>query len=490
MLTRGCDHCEEWYHGDCINVNERDAKYIKQYYCKICTKKNPNLQIIYKSKYKEKETLSNKGSSHSKDRERESSKSSHEKHREKYDDIRKKHKSEDKEKIRDKERDKRSERDKKYLEYKEHRSKHSHDNHIRKHHHRDKGHEDKERRRDRDKHRHKHDRDLDREKRKAEEKRKEKLSNQPKKSSSQEFQYNSIKSDSTKEAELSSLKKENDITVKPEIYETLPTVETETVRNGKTDIEKIKKESGAIKHERMSQAELKDEKDKKLGIANDKISSRKSSTDKDSITSPSSKNTLSHTSKTNVLKELKNIPEMDEALAINAAIKSEEDSEDSDERWTDKPLKSRKSKLLKETKKRVKSPNHKISKKRRHMDPAKNRRLARSTNYLNGDSSDEANYSQFGTVNTGDLRQCFGHKCVKPARPQSNYCSDDCGINLASHRIVQTLPDRLREWHLTQCVADTRSRKELEKIRAEQDAVKNRLEQLNVDFQNLEVNFY
>jgi len=21
----GCDHCEEWYHGDCIKVNERDA---------------------------------------------------------------------------------------------------------------------------------------------------------------------------------------------------------------------------------------------------------------------------------------------------------------------------------------------------------------------------------------------------------------------------------------------------------------------------------
>lgn len=25
----GCDACEEWYHGDCINVTEREAKNMK-----------------------------------------------------------------------------------------------------------------------------------------------------------------------------------------------------------------------------------------------------------------------------------------------------------------------------------------------------------------------------------------------------------------------------------------------------------------------------
>ena len=173
---------------------------------------------------------------------------------------------------------------------------------------------------------------------------------------------------------------------------------------------------------------------------------------------------------------------------MKSAIKSENESEeDSDERWTDKPIKPRKSKFTKEARKRAKSPNNKINKKRKYMDSVKNRRLARNSNYQNGDSSDDGNIFPFGSVNSSDLRQCFGPRCVKPARPQSNYCSDDCGIKLASLRIVRTLPDRLGEWHLTQCVADTRSRKELEKIRAEQDAVKNRLEQLNLDFQNLEV---
>lgn len=83
-------------------------------------------------------------------------------------------------------------------------------------------------------------------------------------------------------------------------------------------------------------------------------------------------------------------------------------------------------------------------------------------------------------------RQCFGHKCVYAARPGSNYCSDNCGINLASLRIMQTLPDRIREWNLTQCQAEEQNRKELEKIRGKQDLVKDRLEQLNNEFRELE----
>ena len=49
----GCEHCDEWYHGDCVNVTEKDAKYIKRYYCKECREKNPNLHVVYKSKFKE-----------------------------------------------------------------------------------------------------------------------------------------------------------------------------------------------------------------------------------------------------------------------------------------------------------------------------------------------------------------------------------------------------------------------------------------------------
>ena len=80
--------------------------------------------------------------------------------------------------------------------------------------------------------------------------------------------------------------------------------------------------------------------------------------------------------------------------------------------------------------------------------------------------------------NLQGARQCFGHKCTKEAREGSKYCSDNCGINLASLRIMQTLPDRIREWNLTPCEADKRNRKKLDSIRAKQDAVKSKLEQL------------
>ncbi|XP_051857869.1 CXXC-type zinc finger protein 1-like isoform X2 [Drosophila albomicans] len=44
----GCDGCEEWYHGDCIGITEKEAKHIKQYYCRKCKKENPELQTIFR----------------------------------------------------------------------------------------------------------------------------------------------------------------------------------------------------------------------------------------------------------------------------------------------------------------------------------------------------------------------------------------------------------------------------------------------------------
>ena len=41
-------------------------------------------------------------------------------------------------------------------------------------------------------------------------------------------------------------------------------------------------------------------------------------------------------------------------------------------------------------------------------------------------------------------RQCHGIDCVNTARVSSKYCSDQCGLSLASLRIYQTLPERIR----------------------------------------------
>ena len=103
-----------------------------------------------------------------------------------------------------------------------------------------------------------------------------------------------------------------------------------------------------------------------------------------------------------------------------------------------------------------------------------------------GSGSDNDAFFWNSTANLSGSRHCYGHKCKKEAREGSKYCSDNCGINLASLRIMQTLPDRIREWNMMPCEAEKRNRRELESIRAKQEAVKVTLEQLNRDFRTLE----
>lgn len=43
-----CDHCEVWYHGDCISVTEQYSKRIATFFCLICRDRNPHLQIKFK----------------------------------------------------------------------------------------------------------------------------------------------------------------------------------------------------------------------------------------------------------------------------------------------------------------------------------------------------------------------------------------------------------------------------------------------------------
>ncbi|XP_066436062.1 CXXC-type zinc finger protein 1 isoform X2 [Eleutherodactylus coqui] len=54
----GCDHCNEWFHGHCINITEKMAKAIREWYCMQCRAKYPHLEIKYrhkKSKDRERE---------------------------------------------------------------------------------------------------------------------------------------------------------------------------------------------------------------------------------------------------------------------------------------------------------------------------------------------------------------------------------------------------------------------------------------------------
>ncbi|GMS83118.1 hypothetical protein PENTCL1PPCAC_5293, partial [Pristionchus entomophagus] len=46
----GCDACDEWYHGECIQISRTKGREIDKYYCPTCVSKNPELTTTYKKK--------------------------------------------------------------------------------------------------------------------------------------------------------------------------------------------------------------------------------------------------------------------------------------------------------------------------------------------------------------------------------------------------------------------------------------------------------
>lgn len=44
-----CDACEEWYHGDCIKITEKESKNIKKYFCDRCREIDPTMRTVFKS---------------------------------------------------------------------------------------------------------------------------------------------------------------------------------------------------------------------------------------------------------------------------------------------------------------------------------------------------------------------------------------------------------------------------------------------------------
>uniref|UniRef100_A0A8D0B7B1 CXXC-type zinc finger protein 1 n=1 Tax=Salvator merianae TaxID=96440 RepID=A0A8D0B7B1_SALMN len=46
----GCDRCNEWFHGHCINITEKMAKAIREWYCMQCRERDPTLEIRYRHK--------------------------------------------------------------------------------------------------------------------------------------------------------------------------------------------------------------------------------------------------------------------------------------------------------------------------------------------------------------------------------------------------------------------------------------------------------
>ncbi|XP_041428173.1 CXXC-type zinc finger protein 1 isoform X2 [Xenopus laevis] len=90
------------------------------------------------------------------------------------------------------------------------------------------------------------------------------------------------------------------------------------------------------------------------------------------------------------------------------------------------------------------------------------------------------------TRDFSSLRQCLGPSCVQPARANSKYCSDDCGMKLAANRIYEILPQRIQQWQQSPCVAEEQGKKLLERIRREQQQARTKLHNMESRFHELE----
>ena len=83
-------------------------------------------------------------------------------------------------------------------------------------------------------------------------------------------------------------------------------------------------------------------------------------------------------------------------------------------------------------------------------------------------------------------KQCYGPGCTSAARKASKYCSEDCGLKLAAHRIYEILPNRIRQWQKSPSSADELNREALEKVQQEQTDARNKLTVLSQEQEALE----
>uniref|UniRef100_A0A8C8GJ44 CXXC-type zinc finger protein 1 n=1 Tax=Oncorhynchus tshawytscha TaxID=74940 RepID=A0A8C8GJ44_ONCTS len=86
----------------------------------------------------------------------------------------------------------------------------------------------------------------------------------------------------------------------------------------------------------------------------------------------------------------------------------------------------------------------------------------------------------------GGMRQCLGPGCVEVARAGSKYCSEDCGMKLATNRIYEILPQRIQQWQQSPCIAEEQGKKLLERIRRDQQSARLRLTDMEKRFHELE----
>lgn len=77
------------------------------------------------------------------------------------------------------------------------------------------------------------------------------------------------------------------------------------------------------------------------------------------------------------------------------------------------------------------------------------------------------------------MEQCYGPGCTSPQRVGSKYCSDECGMKLATNRLFEFLPQRIQQWQSSPCIAEENNRRELERTRKEMEEARRKISELD-----------
>ncbi|XP_041713168.2 CXXC-type zinc finger protein 1-like [Coregonus clupeaformis] len=152
-----------------------------------------------------------------------------------------------------------------------------------------------------------------------------------------------------------------------------------------------------------------------------------------------------------------------------------------DEEVTFDPVQRKRAVKVKHVKRREKRWDKKEKKEkevRRHKQKQKHRERG-------GGGGGEPRGDSGGGGGVG-TRQCLGPGCVEVSRAGSKYCSEDCGMKLATNRIYEILPQRIQQWQQSPCIAEEQGKKLLERIRRDQQSARLRLTDMEKRFHELE----
>lgn len=487
-----CDKCLEWFHGDCIKVSSREAKYIKYFYCKTCRKKHPTLKVKYRESKKHKREPEVKERKH---KQKNKSKKSHSS-------SNLESSSKLLEKFREHQKTKLSSKKESHEGSSSSRQSSHHRDHQRDHH----------RDHHRDNHRD-HHRDHQHSSHKKEERPKKRLRIlDDDDDDDDDFLNDNV--DVKVEHDLPEKPNVNSLEVFSEVKEEIPDKAIAAAAAASLPSYEVDKPEDSppinLKHQPIPPVVSVKKAATVTTVANKSTKQPQSNPGCGACKNCLRKEEFCDLcdvcydiglAKKHGLPKVKEICRQrrclnDDTVPSFAATTSKKPissgfkrpSSDVDyvvEKPTKKARLESKEKKEKQRQKRKQKKAEEKLRQREEQKAAKAAAAAAKLSNRRNQQRTRRNKSNNSKVKLS-TSQCLALECVNSARVQSSYCSDACGRSLARARLMHILPDRIKHWNSAQPIADEIGREELERIHLRMVDEKKQLERLEQKFQRLE----